>query len=378
MGLARVFLDLLHLLHLLRQALLGLTTVPLRKQAAWTLEVLVLWRRVVSMRVARDEHMPAVQGIQALYYLPTYEHLLCAAVEAKHAAKRATDQARMAGLAGWAAWARRATEGGAKAGHRWTRMVPAILKADAVPPDVHAHPHTLANREMDKWTRIWQKHGECLDPCELIPTWDEGLPDCSVQGIRESASLFPQDTGLGVDRLPPKLLATASDESLIALRQIYKAVEAAGCWPEGVLQAIMVSRAKDSGGYRLIAMLPTLYRVWARLRLGITAQWLEAHRHECFWTERGKSSSLAALHHNLCSELAVEEGGGSATTLLDMWKAYETVPWSCLVREARDTGFSMLLLRLILGMYAAPRRGSGPANRVSCRAARMRLRFCTC
>eukprot|EP00959_Pyramimonas_sp_CCMP1952_P158615 3317802-Pyramimonas_sp.AAC.1 len=40
---------------------------------------------------------------------------------------------------------------------------------------------------------------------------------------------------------------------------------------------------------------------------------------------------------------------------MDLSKAYEHIPWALLVARARELGFDMMLLRLLIRLYALPR-----------------------
>ena len=138
-------------------------------------------------------------------------------------------------------------------------------------------------------------------------------------------------------------------------------IEDAGVWPTGLL-TLMAVLPKPTGGDRLIGILPVVCRIWGRVRYHITTHWMDTHRHECFWACKGRSSSDAAFAHDLETELQTAVGGHTATVLFDLMKCYEMVHWGMLVNEAVNTGFSLKVLHVCLGIYMNPRVISGYAS----------------
>ena len=55
------------------------------------------------------------------------------------------------------------------------------------------------------------------------------------------------------------------------------------------------------------------------------------------------------------AELAHWLGSGSATVMLDLWKAFETVAPMVLLREAEALGYPMRLMAMLLKAYRQPR-----------------------
>eukprot|EP00959_Pyramimonas_sp_CCMP1952_P205057 4287800-Pyramimonas_sp.AAC.1 len=74
-------------------------------------------------------------------------------------------------------------------------------------------------------------------------------------------------------------------------------------WPVDCIHSEMAMIPKDGGGTRLVALIHTLIRVWARVRRPLSRQWLQQFPSEMVWGNRkGYSSSGSAFMHNAMAE----------------------------------------------------------------------------
>ncbi len=79
---------------------------------------------------------------------------------------------------------------------------------------------------------------------------------------------------------------------------------------------------KASGGWRLIGLLNTVYRLWARLRSPISAAWFGALGRDYLAFGQGKAADDAAFEIALEAE-ASGEAGTSITTVGDLEKGFD-------------------------------------------------------
>ena len=83
----------------------------------------------------------------------------------------------------------------------------------------------------------------------------------------------------------------------------------------------MVLLPKPAGGTRPIGLLPTLYRVWARLRRPVSAGWEEANGAEEFWGGKGKGSEDVAWQQAFSEEAAAAKQLLTGNIEMDLQKA---------------------------------------------------------
>eukprot|EP00959_Pyramimonas_sp_CCMP1952_P361350 7567567-Pyramimonas_sp.AAC.1 len=85
-------------------------------------------------------------------------------------------------------------------------------------------------------------------------------------------------------------------------------------WPTQRVVNEMVRLAKPDGGTRLITLVESFVRLWARARRPIARTWLVQHGSPFIWgNRRGHSSRFSAFAHNLEAEIAASLGESSVT-----------------------------------------------------------------
>ena len=112
---------------------------------------------------------------------------------------------------------------------------------------------------------------------------------------------------------------------------------------------------KTDGGRRPIGVLPSIVRIWERVRIPVIQEWRRQNSRNYDWASQGRSSEGAAWHQSLIDEAATANGLASASTLMDLAKAFEMISlhhvWAAGIRH----GFPLDLLVLILEAFAFAR-----------------------
>ena len=174
--------------------------------------------------------------------------------------------------------------------------------------------------------------------------------------IDQALLKFKAKTATGTDDLIPRALFHLSLAGKWALAALFMRCERLQLWPSvAMVNLIMAGIPKASGGCRLIGILPTLLRLWGRIRRPISDAWEASTPHDMFWGGRGKSTTDAAFDSMLRAECMTFRGGGSATVLTDLYKAYETVVPQIMFAEGLGAGLPPLLLVMCLRLYQVPR-----------------------
>ena len=88
-----------------------------------------------------------------------------------------------------------------------------------------------------------------------------------------------------------------------------------------------------------------------RARIAIARSWEAAHKLPSLYGSAGMAAQRASWEAAFVSELASFQKIEHVQILLDLVKAFETVPHRMLVRAALAKGYSVILLRLSLAAY---------------------------
>ena len=118
---------------------------------------------------------------------------------------------------------------------------------------------------------------------------------------------------------------------------------------------LIVLLPKADGGRRPIGLFSTVIRLWMRVRSPLARAWEAAHALPCVFGGRGCAASAAAWQAAFAVEAAGLQQRDAGLVLLDLAKAFETVPQDLLVAAAARHEYPLALLRLSLAAYAAPR-----------------------
>ena len=133
-------------------------------------------------------------------------------------------------------------------------------------------------------------------------------------------------------------------------------IEACGLWPSMVELILVVQIPKADGGRRPIGLLPTLVRVWEKIRKPIVEAWRCTVERGYNFAAKGKSSETAAWIQAHNAEVAVSKGGSSVAALLDLTKAFEMVRLELIWLAGLTMHFPPTILRLVLEAFSFCRR----------------------
>ena len=169
--------------------------------------------------------------------------------------------------------------------------------------------------------------------------------------LRAACKTFPSQTGLGVDTIQPRALLRLSDAAINALCVLLMAVELHGQWPQLVRTVMIVLLPKGDGGRRPIGLLPTLVRVWMRIRGPVVRAWRASLRKEYLFGGQGRGAQRAAWMQAAKAEAAHMSKRCYGVVLVDLVKAFEKVPHHLVAAAAARRGYPLWVLRLSLDAY---------------------------
>ena len=234
--------------------------------------------------------------------------------------------------------------------------VPATLDPD-YPSTCKSRPSSLqaaVELEAKTWAKLW-KVGLRYDFEQIKPPEDQHPGDITATMLRHACLTFPIHTGLGADALQPRAILRLSDEGIEALARILTAIERTGEWPWFTQLVMTVLIPKSDGGLRPIGLFPTLYRVWMRCRRPTIKEWRKKHARAYRYGGAGRGAQRAAWLHAAKAEMAKSGNKSYATVLLDLVKAFETIPHKHIAKAAAKHGYNLWILRLSLKAYRVPR-----------------------
>ena len=229
----------------------------------------------------------------------------------------------------------------------------ATIQARGAELEVPANIQQEVDVEGAKWAAEWAA-GETVEECRWPDDLEE-LASINAHSIREAAATFADGVGLGWERLHPKALCRLPDAMLDEMGEVMMAAEGAGSWGEAVGVVITALIPKGDGGWRPIGLLPTIVRLWARVRGRIVKEWEAANDRAYLFGGRGKGAQVAAWKFAARAEAARLDKAAFAAVLLDLEKAFDKVPHHKVVDAARRWGYPMKVLRLSLHGYRMDR-----------------------
>ena len=237
-----------------------------------------------------------------------------------------------------------------------------ILRSQAGSGNVVPAADQLATElEAENWA-TWWKVGEAYDdPFENAEYKGQASDDFSklasltASDIRRAARSFPIGTGVGVDNISPRAIDRLTEEALDSLVYILHACEKNGEWGRCNNLVLTVLLPKADGGVRPIGLLPTVTRIWMRARNDVARKWEAENADPSLFGGKGMGAQKAAWLAAFRAELADGRNTEKVQTLLDMTKAFETIPHKKLVETARKYKYNLALLRLSLAAYRVPR-----------------------
>jgi hypothetical protein len=181
---------------------------------------------------------------------------------------RAGDDAR------WKSWVLEATRGGAGRAHKWSK-----LPQQWTPTSVRTHEgkwsgqtSDLLAAEQQRLAAIWRPEPAVVKPGhkteDLLPHDIGSLQPITATMLREASNRFPIKTAETYDGFHVRHYGLLCDEALHTIALLLNLVEHTRQWPRQIqgLTTALIPKAKG-GKYRGIALFPSLYRLWAKVRL---------------------------------------------------------------------------------------------------------------
>ena len=129
----------------------------------------------------------------------------------------------------------------------------------------------------------------------------------SVPFVRMVRPRFKWHTGQGADTLTPRAISLLSDATPSMLVYIMWLAEHWERWPTQLMAVHIVLLAKPKGGWRPIALLQAVYRVWSQVRGGQLRDWLLEHQRPYFALAAGKTTLDVASRALLHAEAALAD-----------------------------------------------------------------------
>jgi hypothetical protein len=278
------------------------------------------------------------------------EYRSLAEEEEQHARKRRQEV--------WQLWVDEGSKDGAAPIHGWIREPKPWVPASAmVDHEISYSPTAVAEDCMDGWARIWGagKEGESL----AFDDWEGAeVSELSGDKVRDTLAKFKEGTGAGMCGWRPRDWRKVGDAGLECLAALMGLAEREGTWPSGQRDTAMVRIDKDGGikgDYRLIGLMPTLYRVWAKMRRQECMVWEEANARSYDYASKGRGAVSEVWDVALIDEGARVHGADTACWAGDLSKFYERIPLGQLIAAAKDLGFPAPMLRLALRIYKGAR-----------------------
>jgi ribonuclease HI len=281
----------------------------------------------------------------------------------KAAARRCRARSEDASRAWWT-WVDEQLRVGAGALHRMSKRVEATAPMPVTDADgASLAPQRMVEKARTDWHAIWTKFEGVADaPWRHLPDgwldalpWAAELPPITGDVIGAAAKTFKERTGLGCDDFHPRWFAWLSAELLDGFAVLLTSLERQGMWPEQLQRILIALIPKSDGGRRPIGLLPSLVRVWERIRKPVVAQWRCSVERPYNWAAKGRSPQAAVWRQGLRAEAAAARGLDSAAVLVDLVKAFEMVRLELVWMAGLRLHFPPTVLRLTLESFAFAR-----------------------
>ncbi len=297
--------------------------------------------------------------------------------------KQAAAASKAAGQAAWRSWVTENIANGAKHAHQYLRMPSEWRPSTTVTVDgiVTADPRALLASYVAKHDELWnaahrerQARRQQLDndvrgergaddvqrrAAVDLPPWrtarTEPLPRPTPDDLRSTSRLFKANTVVAYDGFALRQYDLLSDQALETVADIMELLERTGELPLQLDLIEMPMIEKSRGGHRAVASLVGLYRLWAKLRKPIVAQWEARNDRPFLAAGKGKSPQAAVWRQACRAEASVGEGRFSASLLWDLFAFFEAVKRVPLWHRAVRLQFPITILRVALTVYGSAR-----------------------
>ncbi len=261
----------------------------------------------------------------------------------------------------WRDWVGVQIRRGGGALHSFTkRVVERAEEVLTVEGERTGSPQAHAEADRREWDKVWQRLANVATAPWREEEGEEGvgaaLPTPTAGEMRRAGRRFKPFTGIGSDMFRPHWFSWLSDPLLIKLGELMVRIERVGTWPGQVMMVLVHLIPKEAGGRRPIGLLASVVRWWEKIRGPEVQRWRVQHARPFNWAAPGRSAEKAVWQVSLRDEAAAARGQSSASSMLDLVKAFEHIPLETLWKKGREHSFPLVILRLVLEMCAAPRR----------------------
>ena len=140
----------------------------------------------------------------------------------------------------------------------------------------------------------------------MRPTTEEQLqrlPVLQPADLKVAARAFKVRAGVGADGVHPRALTCLFDEGASAALQMLSLIESKRLWPQRLNHAWYFSIPKLGGGLQQIGLLPSVARLWERLRRPLIASRMQQQAHNYDWAAVGKTVESTAWQQLVLSEV---------------------------------------------------------------------------
>ncbi len=242
--------------------------------------------------------------------------------------------------------------------HKHTKVYEA-----SAPQAAGSQPMSACADKLITWNKIWRADDlelQSLSPWMRDPACDAALHPLDEEQIRVAALSFPVATGLGADRMHPRIFANVDASTRSAVAVLLESVERSILWPAQVDLLVCAMIPKSGGGDRPVFVLPSIIRHWEKAGLPLMKDWARGMSRTYDWAAEGRSSAEAVWWQLLRAESIPDENGpeaeGLVTLLLDIVKCFDRVGLRHVWKWGIEHGMPARLLRVILVTYAMARR----------------------
>ena len=266
-------------------------------------------------------------------------------------------------LRSWKDWVRESSREHRGWAHKWS-TIKEQWKPQRVPAGstFTGKPRECIEQERTRLRAVW----ECSERQEEWYQADESdfqlLPAITVEGFMRAVRSFSRRTASTWDGFHPRHYCLLGEAQVEVVLEVIALVERVGVFPT-VLQAIlarMIPKHKAEEHtitYRAIGLLPSLHRLWARLRKEESRRWEERNRSPMIAHQSGRSIMDVVFLQSLRSESAActDKPSYTAAFLWDLSNYYEFVDRQLLWERARSRRFNTVIVALALNQYSAQR-----------------------
>ena len=176
----------------------------------------------------------------------------------------------------WKEWVHQALDGGASKAHKYVKEPEAWVPDEVVTPQgiISAAPKDLLDYQVKFWINIWTEGGK-LKKFEWPKEQEcnEEMRPITAEDVRSASSHFSTRTSGSPDGWHPRHYSLLGVKSREELAKILNMIENKGELPSQAEVILTVLLAKPQGGFRPIAILPSIYRLWMKSRRPYCEQW---------------------------------------------------------------------------------------------------------